>query len=125
MSPSQPAILLLMADARLRDIYSSRFEKGGWAVETAATLLDAERRAVQLRPSVLVVDVSLLEDVKLGFKRFKSLPTLLKCQLVLLARSLPRSQIDEALAAGAKQVVLTAHLTPQEFVTKMTQLIED
>jgi hypothetical protein len=125
MTSAKPAILLLVPDARLRDIYISRFERDGWEVDAASTLLDAERRAVQLRPSVMLVHRDLLENVKAAFQRFKSLPTLLTCRMVVIAKALSRGEIDELLKAGAREVVLTAHLTPQGLVKKMNHLIED
>lgn len=124
MTSDQPAILLLLPDARLRDIYASRFEREGWEVDSSATLLDAERRAVQLRPSILLIHYSLIENAKATFKRLRSLPTLLKTKIVIIDRHLPRVAIDELLKLGAEDVVMTAHLTPQGLVTSMTHLID-
>ena len=121
---SKPAILFLIPDARLRDIYVSRFERDGWEVDSATNLTDAERRVVQLRPAVLFVHHAILENVKTAFKRFRSLPTLLKTKIVIVDKHLSREAVDEVLAAGADEVVMTAHLTPQALVKRMNQLIE-
>lgn len=125
MTPGKPAILFLMPDARLRDIYLSRFERDGWEVDSATNLVDAERRAVKLRPTILFINYEVLDDVKTAFKRFKSLPTLLKAKIVIGARALTRTQVNETLGAGAIEVVITAHITPQALVKRMNQLIED
>jgi len=121
---SKPAILFLVPDARLRDIYVSRFERDGWEADSASSLTDAERRAVQLRPTVLFVQYSVLENVRTAFKRFRSLPTLLKTRIVIADKHLSRAAVDEVLTAGADEVVITAHLTPQALVRRMNQLIE-
>lgn len=122
--PVKRAILILLPDARLRDIYASRFERDGWEVDSAGNLVDAERRAVQLRPAVLLIHYSLIENIKATFKRLRSLPTLQKTRLVVAERNLPRAEVDELLQAGAHAVIMTAHLTPQALVKSMTQLIE-
>jgi DNA-binding response OmpR family regulator len=125
MTTAKPAILLLLPDARLRDIYVSRFERDGWEVDAATNLVDAERRAVQLRPSILFVHHSILENVKATFKRLRGLPTLLKTRIVVADKHLPREAVEEALGAGAHEVVMTAHLTPQALVKRMNQIIEE
>lgn len=125
MTSAKPAILVLIPDARLRDIYLSRFERAGWEAEAASGLVDAERRAVQLRPAVLLIYFSLLENVKAAFKRLHSLPTLQKTRIVIADKYIDQSTVHELLEAGAAQVVMTAHLTPQDLVDRMNNLIED
>lgn len=120
----KPAILFLLPDARLRDIYGSRFERAGWEVDAATNLVDAERRAVQLRPVVFLVHHSLLENVKLALKRLHSLPTLRKTKIVVAEKHLSRMAVDELLSEGADQVVMTTHLTPQALVESMNSLID-
>ncbi|MFZ2682011.1 MAG: hypothetical protein WAZ14_02880 [Patescibacteria group bacterium] len=124
MTQAKPGILLLMPDARLRDIYVSRFERDGWEVEEAASLLDAERRAVQLRPAVLFIHHVLLEDIKGAFKRLRSLPTLQQTKIVVADRHMSRAAVDEVLQAGAHEVVMTAHMTPRSLVKRMNQITD-
>lgn len=125
MTASQPGILLLIPDARLRDIYLSRFERDGWEAEAAVSLVDAERRAVRLRPKILLIHHLVLEDIKQAFKHFKSLPTLQKTKIVVADKHIARAVIDNLLKAGAHEVVLTAHMTPQALVKHMNHLIDD
>lgn len=125
MTGTKQAILLVLPDARLRDIYALRFERDGWKVETSGNLVDAERRAVQLRPVILLLHYSLIENVKATFKHLRSLPTLLKTRLVVTDRHLNRPVVDELLKLGAAQVIMTAHLTPQALVTSMNHLIQE
>ncbi|HRH31820.1 MAG TPA: hypothetical protein PLK06_00655 [bacterium] len=118
------AILLLLPDARLRDIYMSRFERDGWEVDVAVNLVDAERRAVQLRPLILLVHYSMLENVKAALKRLHGLPTLLQTKIVVADRHLSRAAVSELLKEGADQVIMTTHLTPQALVQSMNSLID-
>ncbi len=124
MTSQRPAILFLMSDARLRDVYVSRFERDGWTVDTASSLLDAERRAVQLRPAVFFIQHAFLEDAKLAFKRLRSLPTLLKTRIVVADKHLARQDIDTVLAAGAHEVIITAHCSPDALLKRMNQLTQ-
>mgnify|MGYP001596344080 CR=1 FL=1 len=124
MTTVKPSILLLLTDARLRDIYASRFERDGWEVDSSSNLVDAERRAVQMRPSVLLIHYSLFENLKATFKHLRSLPTLLKTRIVVIDRHLTRPVVDELLKLGAAGVMMTAHLTPQSLVKSLNQLIE-
>lgn len=118
------AILFLLPDARLRDIYMSRFERAGWEVDAATNLVDAERRAVQLRPVIFLVHYSMLENVKAALKRLRSLPTLQETKIVIAERHLTRAAVDELLTEGADQVIMTTHLTPQALVQSMNSLID-
>ncbi len=124
MTAAKPAILLMLADGRLRDIYQNRLERAGWSVDAAVNLVDAERRAVQLRPDVVLIDHRGLDDAQGTFKRFKTLPTLHQAKIVVTDKTLSASNIKDILAAGADAAVTTAHLTPQGLIKYLTQLIE-
>ncbi len=119
----EPRILMLLSDPRLRDIYLSRFEREGWTAEEAVHLKDAERRAVQLRPTVFLIDYKLMEDPKETLRHLHSLPTMQKTHVVIFARALSRDAVRELLSAGAEHVVLSGHDTPQELVKRMQSLI--
>lgn len=125
MSPGQPVILMVLPDARLRDIYVSRFEREAWIAESAHTLLDAERRAVQLRPTVLLVHATCFEDIPHTFAHLRSLPTLLKTAIVVADTRLARASVDAFLASGAHEVVSLAHLTPLALVKRMNNFRAD
>lgn len=79
-------------------------------------LVDAERKAVRMRPNVLVIDVASLAEAEADVKRLRRLPTLLKTTIVVLARRATREAIDELLDAGAHEVILTPHTTPSHVV---------
>ncbi len=61
MSQARPIILLVLSQARLREIYHRRAEREGFTIEVSPTLLDAERRAVSLRPGIFMVEAELID----------------------------------------------------------------
>ena len=123
MIDTKLSILLLLSDPRLRDIYLSRFEREGWVAEEALHLKDAERRAVQLRPAVFLIDHKLIDDAKATLKHLNSLPTMVRTKIVVLARELSRQAMKELVAAGADDVIMSGHSTPQEVIKRMHSLI--
>ncbi len=120
----KPAILFVLADAKLRDIYLARFEHDGWEVDEAASLLDAERKAVQLRPAILFIGQEFLDNLEANFTRFKSLPTLLKARIVVAGQAFSREAVSTMVRAGAHDIVMTAHVSPQELSKRLHKLIE-
>ena len=96
--------------------YARHFERRGWSVAVVTGLADAERKAVRVRPRVLVVDILSLDETKRDIKRLKALPTLLGSAIVVLARRATQADIGALIAAGADEVVLTPHTTPAHFV---------
>jgi len=110
------AVLIVDSSAAQGASYARHFERRGFVTAIVTTLLDAERKAVRMRPTVLVIDVMSLTEAKTDIKRLRSLPTLLKTKIVVLARRATSSQVDELLTAGAHELILTPHTTPLHVV---------
>ncbi len=120
---TKPSILLSIRDLHLAEIFAHQFERDGWEVEVIDKLPAAELRAVQFRPNILVIDAQALPDVTSELRRLRTLPTLLKTKIVLLADQAHHASVHQALTAGAAEYVLTGHLTPSSLVTKMKRLL--
>lgn len=120
---SAPSILLAACDATLAGIFGRKFEREGWDVDVAENVRDAEHRAVQMRPSVLLFDASCTTDVPAEIRRLLALPTMQHTKIVVLADVAHRAQIDAALRAGASDFLLVGHFVPIEAVEKMKRLI--
>ena len=119
-----PSIVIVACDAYLAGIYGRKFELDGWDVDIAESLEEGERKAVRLRPSVFLIDVDCLLDTEAVIRRFRSMPTLLKTKIALLAATGDQRHIQAARDAGADAYLLLGHFVPQEAVTKMKKLIE-
>jgi DNA-binding response OmpR family regulator len=119
----KPTILLAIQDLHLAEIFARQFEHDGWETEVVDRLPDAELRAVQFRPNIIIIDVNDMADAAAEIRRLQTLPTLLKTKIVLLAHETHHLKIHEALKAGAADYVLTGHLTPSSLVSKMKRLL--
>ncbi len=120
---AKPTILLAVHDLHLAEIFARQFEREGWTVEVIDKLPAAELRAVQFRPNIMIIDAQALPDVASELRRLRTLPTLLKTKIVLLADEAHHTNVHQALTAGAAEYVLTGHLTPSSLVTKMKRLL--
>ncbi|HCC83673.1 TPA: hypothetical protein DEP96_02385 [Candidatus Uhrbacteria bacterium] len=120
---SKPTILLAIQNLHLAEIFARQFAREGWEVEVVDKLPAAELRAVQFRPNIMILDAQSFSSVSKELRRLKSLPTLLKTKIVLLADQTHHTFVHEALTAGAAEYVLAGHLTPSSLVTKMKRLL--
>lgn len=113
-TPTRAAILLVLPQARLRDIYEKRGEREGFTIESSPSLLDAERKAVSFRPAMVVIDADLIDDPAAFMQRVKSLPSLTKSRMIVVAPKLSAEKVRAFTASGIKDVVLTLHHHPTD-----------
>lgn len=118
-----PSILIVACDPYLAGIYGRKFELDRWDVDVAETLSEGEKKATRMRPSVIILDAQCAASIAKEVLRLKSLPTLLRTKIAILAPRGDREEIQEALAAGADAYLLLGHFVPQEAVAKMRKLI--
>lgn len=118
MTPS-PSVLFVTAASVLADIYIRRFERQGWDAYVVSELGEAERKAVRLRPTVLMIDADTVEGIVDELKRLKRLPTLMKTNIIVFAKHASHAFVHDALAAGAHDVILTPHMKPTELVDRI------
>jgi DNA-binding response OmpR family regulator len=118
------SILIVACDAYLAGIFGRKFELDGWDVEIAESLEEGERKSAKMRPSIFLLDVDCVSDTEAQVRRLRSLPTLQKTKLVMLASRGDRRHIQAASDAGADDYLLLGHFVPQEAVIKMKKLLE-
>lgn len=121
--PKAPSIVIVACDNYLAGIYGRKFELDGWEVEIAETLEEGERKAMKMRPSIILLDADCAVDISDEVRRLKRMPTILKSKIAILASIGDREEIDHALLAGADSYLLLGHFVPQEAVKKMRRLI--
>lgn len=123
MTGTRPSLLVAACDAYLALAFARRFEREGWVVTTVDSMKDAEHVAVQMRPSVLLLQTACVADPAAEVRRIRALPTMRKTHIVLLAEHAHMPGINAALAAGAADYLLVGHVIPAEAVQKMKRMI--
>ncbi len=117
------SILIIACDPYLAGIYGRKFEKDNWDVKIAETVIEGEKMAVKLRPDIILLDDECSTDISSEVKRFRSLPTILKTKIVILAKDGDRKKIEDSKRAGADEYLLLGHFVPQEAVQKMRKML--
>lgn len=122
--PSEPSVMFVMRDQKLRDILTARFERESWLVETAEDVAEGERKAVRFRPKIFAVEWQETgEAMKKMLKHFRSLPTLHTAKIVFMLKHPSRERVDEAQQAGADGVMLWGSLSPKEAIKFFAKLL--
>ncbi len=116
MTRREPSVLLVCQDAVLRAAAVRRFEAEGWQTQEALHQEDAERRAVRFRPHIVLLDARVVDDVEETLRRWKTLPTLLKSRIIVLAEHPSAAQVHAILSAGAETIILIGHQSSQDIV---------
>ena len=123
MNGTRPSLLVAACDAYLAGAFARRFEREGWDVRTVDNVKDAEHVAVQMRPSVLLLQTVCTPDPAAEVRRLRALPTMRKTHIVLLADHAHMPGVNAALASGAAEYLLEGHVIPAEAVEKMKRLV--
>lgn len=118
MTSREPRAIVLCADALYRSVLVRQFEKEGWEVEESSRAEDAERRAVQFRPHVVVAEMQDVQEMTFLLRRWKTLPTLLQARVIVEASTLLPGEAEELLDAGAATIALRGHQTPGDIVRR-------
>jgi ActR/RegA family two-component response regulator len=118
MNSREPRVIVLASDALYRGVLARRFEKEGWEVEESMRAEDAERRAVQFLPHVVVVEMQTREEVEFLLRRWKTLPTLRQARVIVEAHELSHGEAERLLEAGAATIALRGHQTPGDIVRR-------
>lgn len=116
MNSREPRVIILSSDPWFRGALARRFEKEGWEVEESTRAEDAERRAVQFRPHIIVAEMQDAKEMRFLLTRWKSLPTLLATRVIVEATALAPGEAEELLEAGAATVALRAQQSPADIV---------
>jgi DNA-binding response OmpR family regulator/HPt (histidine-containing phosphotransfer) domain-containing protein len=117
-------LLIIEDDPIIANIYRSRFEKEGYAVEVAADGQSGFYRIHELHPDVVLLDlmlphingVDILKKIRVQ-KKFEKLP------VIVFTNAYFREMIQDALNAGATKVFHKATLTPRQLVEAIEEAL--
>lgn len=121
MAAQKPTIVLITTHPALRAVYERHGENFVKMV-SLPDVAEFERRAVRLRPSVVMLDETgpeALSDIARLRKRLS--PSSLR--IVVLSPKLTHDRLHELRAAGADDILLTTHHTPRDIMSRLQELL--
>lgn len=121
MAAHKPTIALITTHAVLRSVYERHGENFAKVV-SLPDVAEFERRAVRLRPSMVMLDETgpeALSDIARLRKRFS--PSVLR--IVVLSPKLTHDRLHELRLAGADDILLTTHHTPRDIMSRLQEIL--
>jgi len=117
-------ILLVEDDKFLRELLVRKLETVGFKVSTAVDGRDALKKVKEELPELVLLDL-VLPGVD-GFdilKEIKEDSTTSKIPVIILSNLGQREEVERGLKLGANDYLIKAHFTPDEIITKITDVL--
>jgi len=114
---SKDLLLLVEDDLFLRGLMKRKIEMEGYSVIEAENGKIALEKLRENEISLVLLDL-IMPEVD-GFEVLESVskdPKLSKIPIIVLSNLGQKEKIDEAMALGAKDYIIKAHLTPSEII---------
>lgn len=122
-SSARPCVLLVDDDPDGRHMYGAYLEYTGFTVMQAANGIEALRHAVELRPDIILMDLSLpVMDGREATRRLKADPRTAGIPVVALTGHTLAGDSHEAMQAGCDAFV-TKPCLPEELVRKIRKIL--
>jgi len=113
-------ILIVEDDKFLRELIAKKLIKEGYEVEEAIDGEDGVRKAKEIMPDLILLDL-ILPGID-GFevlKRIKESQKTALIPVVILSNLGQKDEIEKGLNLGAVDFLIKAHFTPEEIVEKI------
>ncbi len=117
-------ILLVEDDKFLRSLLLRKLENFGFKVETAITGEDALKKAKEVIPQVILLDL-VLPGID-GFEVLKGIKEddkLKQIPVIVLSNLGQREEVEKGLRLGAEDYMIKAHFTPDEIINKVKKYL--
>jgi len=117
-------ILLVEDDKFLRELLVRKLEAVGFKISTAVDGREALKKVKEELPELVLLDL-VLPGVD-GFdilKEIKEDSTTSKIPVIILSNLGQREEVERGLRLGADDYLIKAHFTPDEIITKITDVL--
>ena len=125
MKISAARFLLVDDDDFLLEMYSLKFRESGFLVEVAQNGEDAVKKAKEVSPDVILLDVVMPKmdgfDVLRNLHKENIAPNAVVLVLTNLGQ---KDDLERGMKLGATDYIVKAHYTPSEVVKKVQSLLE-
>src|SRR3989344_6911496 len=124
--PNQTKVLIVDDDDFLLEMYSLKFRESGFLVEVAQNGEDAVKKAKEVSPDVILLDVVMPKmdgfDVLRNLHKENIAPNAVVLVLTNLGQ---KDDLERGMKLGATDYIVKAHYTPSEVVKKVQSLLEN
>jgi DNA-binding response OmpR family regulator len=119
-SKNKKHILLIEDDPFLIDIYTQKFQKEGFVVQTAPSGEKAFELIKNKVPDLILLDIVLpgIDGWNI-LKTIKAAPSLSQCKIIILSNLSQKSEIEKGLKLGATQYLIKSQYTPLQVVEEI------
>jgi DNA-binding response OmpR family regulator len=119
-------VLIIEDDELLREIYSTKFELEGFAVDTASDGQEGLLIASSLDPDVILLDMIMPRMSGLEFLRaYHPAVTQHNVKLVVMSNKSSPAEINQAKAMGVLDYLIKSQHTPDEIVHKVRTFLDE
>jgi len=122
----QKQILLVEDDAFLVDIYTTKLNEEGFAVEVAKTGEEALKKLEKIKPDLILLDIVLpgIDGWEI-LKKVKADPKLKNIQVVILSNLGRKEEVEKGINLGSVKYLVKANYTPTEVVEEIKLLFKN
>ena len=119
-----PKILIVEDDSFLSDIYVTKFQAVGFAVEVAGDGKEGMTKIKEQKPDIILLDIVMPHMD--GFEMLRTIRAnseYADIKIVLLTNLGQKEEVDKGLTTGADAYIIKAHYTPTEVVAKVQEIL--
>jgi len=125
MAENFKSILLVDDDLTLREMYSERLKAEGFSVEMARDGEEALRKATDLKPNLILLDVMMPKINGLDvLKRLKEQPDTGEIPVIVLTALIQDREKMESITRGADDYIVKSETMPGDVIAKIHAVLE-
>ena len=113
-------VLIIEDDELLREVYATKLQMEGFAVDTARDGMEGLQKATDVEPDVILLDMLMPQMNGLEFLRAYRLTSQHpNVTALVISNKSSTKEINEAKTMGAKDYLIKSHHTPAEIVARI------
>ncbi len=119
-------VLLIEDDELLREIYATKLEMEGFAVDTAVDGMEGLEKATRREPDVILVDMIMPRMTGLEFLRAYQLQQQHpRVKAVVISNKSTSRDITQAKSMGVLDYLIKSQHTPQDIVARIRDFLDE
>jgi DNA-binding response OmpR family regulator len=117
-------LLIIEDDKILSEMYTLKFTKEGFEVESAYNGIEGLAKVASFNPDAILLDIMM--PTMNGFDTLQSIKsqTSSNCKIIIFTNIIDKDKINEAIKMWADDYLIKADTTPKDAVDKVNEYIE-